>query len=211
MNEDQLAYWSNEGAAKTFSHPVNTVWLQEHLAPGARILDYGCGYGRIAALLAEQGYRATGVDPAAGMIEKARRLCPTVPFQQISPPATPFADNSFDAAILFAVLTCIPPDEDQRRVVNELHRILRSGGLLYVSDFWLQTDERNQHRYAQYESKYGIHGVFEVAKGVAVRHHTRQWIASLLSDWESIAQCDFQVITMNGHEATAFQWLGRTR
>ena len=53
------------------------------------------------------------------------------------------------------------------------------------------------------------YGVFEVSEGVAVRHHSHQWIASLLGDWEEIDASDIQVVTMNGNEASGFQWLVR--
>lgn len=208
-SESQIAYWNHEGATKTFTHPVNMDWLQEHLKPNARILDYGCGYGRVAAMLSQQGYRVIGVDSAAAMIEKARGLCPQLSFQQITPPHVPFDDSFFDAAVLFAVLTCIPADDDQRAVVNELHRVVRPGGLLYVSDYWLQADQRNCERYVRDLEKYRTYGAFEVSNGVAVRHHSREWIAELLRQWETVAAADIQVTTMNGHEAPGFQWLGR--
>jgi SAM-dependent methyltransferase len=85
-------------------------------------------------MLSKQGYQVIGVDSAAAMIEKARGLCPQLCFQQIMPPSVPFNDRFFDAAVLFAVLTCIPADDDRRAVVNELHRVVRPGGLLYISD-----------------------------------------------------------------------------
>lgn len=71
MDQRQIAYWNQDGATKTFTHPVNFDWLRKHLEPKARILDYGCGYGRVTALLCDQGYTATGVDAAETMIEEA--------------------------------------------------------------------------------------------------------------------------------------------
>ena len=206
--ESQLSYWNQEGTTKTFTHPVNLDWLRKHLEPKARILDYGCGYGRITALLSEQGYHVVGVDAAAAMIEKARALHSNLSFQQITPPVVPFPDGFFDAAVLFAVLTCIPDNDDQIATINELQRVVRPGGLLYISDYWLQ---RNRDRYVQYEGQYRTYGTFEVSLGVAVRHHSREWIASLLCGWEEIAIADIRVTTMNGHEATGFQWVGHRR
>jgi SAM-dependent methyltransferase len=185
------------------------TWLGQHLRPDARILDYGCGYGRVAALLHERGYDVVGVDPAAAMIEKASGLCPELSFRQIEPPGVPFDDGSFDAVLLFAVLTCIPADDDQRAVVDELRRVVWPGGLVYISDYWLQSDQRNRERYDRYVGQYRTYGVFEVSEGVAVRHHDREWIASLLSPWEQVAAADIRVTTMNGNEALGFQWLGR--
>jgi len=72
----------------------------------------------------------------------------------------PFPDGFFDAVVLFTVLTCIPGDHDQRAVIDEVHRLTQLGGLLYTSDMWLQTDERNRQRYAQFENRlpYGLFG-----------------------------------------------------
>ena len=48
--------------------------LEEHgLLPGARILDLGCGNGRIAVHLARYGYKVAGVDVSPLLIEDARR------------------------------------------------------------------------------------------------------------------------------------------
>jgi SAM-dependent methyltransferase len=211
IDPNQARYWNQEGATKTFTHPVNLDWLRHRLKPGSRMLDYGCGYGRVAALLSEQGYQVAGVDASAAMVEKARGLYPWLSFQRIDPPRVPFPDDHFDAAVLFAVLTCVPEDNDQKDLIAELHRVVRPGGLLYVSDYWLQTDTRNRERYAASSGNFRTYGVFEVSSGVAVRHHSREWIGELLRSWEQVAASDIQVTTMNGHHAAGFQWLGQKR
>jgi SAM-dependent methyltransferase len=40
-----------------------------------RILDYGCGTGRDAAIFSDKGYLVTGMDPSSGMIEVAQEVC----------------------------------------------------------------------------------------------------------------------------------------
>jgi SAM-dependent methyltransferase len=207
--ESQIAYWNREGTTKTFTHPINSDWLRTHLPPGARILDYGCGYGRITAMLSEQGYEAVGVDAAEMMVEKARSLHQGLSFQHIRPPRVPFPDGFFDAAMLFAVLTCIPADDDQKATIDELRRVIRPGGLLYISDYWLGTDDGSRERYNQGMEKHQTYGVFELSDGVAVRHHSSEWIAELLQRWEAVARTDIEVTTMNGNKRSGFQWLGR--
>ncbi len=83
-----------------------------------------------------------------------------------------------------------------------------AGGIIYISDYWLQSDERNRERYARYLDQYRTYGVFEVSEGVAVRHHSPGWIESLLTRWERIALDDIRLRTMNGHEAVGFQQRG---
>ena len=46
------------------------------LAPGARVLDAGCGFGRFAAALAKQGCETVGVDISPAAIAEAERRCP---------------------------------------------------------------------------------------------------------------------------------------
>ena len=55
----------------------------------------------------------------------------------------PCGDQSIDAVLLFAVLTCIASDDAQKNLLREFKRVLRPGGLLVISDYPLQTDERN--------------------------------------------------------------------
>ena len=87
--------------------------------------------------------------------------------------------------------------------------MLRPGGLLYISDFWLQTDERNVERYRRYQAKYGVYGVFELPEGVVLRHQERGWLEQLTADFTVVGVDEIEVDTMNGHRAEAFQWLGR--
>ncbi len=60
--DQQVEYWNSVGARKTFTHPLDPSWLSR-LEPSARILDYGCGYGRLAGELSQRGFDAVeGVD-----------------------------------------------------------------------------------------------------------------------------------------------------
>jgi SAM-dependent methyltransferase len=124
------------------------------------------------------------------------------------PPTLPYPDASVDAVLLFAVLTCIPTDAGQRQLVTELTRVLRPGGLLYVSDLLLQTDQRNQARYHRHAGNYGTYGVFETDDGAVCRHHTADWLQSLLLDTFDIDTTrQITVETMNANSANALQIL----
>ena len=112
---------------------------------------------------------------------------------------------------MFSVLTCVPTDDGQRAIVSEAERVLRPGGLLYLSDLWLQTDERNRERYTRDERKYGTYGVFDLPEGVTVRHHDPRWIEELTRDFDELALDPIDVQTMNGNPAKAFQWFGLKR
>ena len=208
--DSQLDYWSRVGPGKSFGHPVNFERLEQWLSPGSRIVDLGCGYGRVLGLLFERGYHnLMGFDLAPAMIAMARERFPEIAFDEINaPPHLPLADGSVDATLLFSVLTCVPTDLGQRAIVEEVGRVLRPGGLFYISDLWLQTDERNRERYIRDQPKYGTYGIFDLPEGVTVRHHDPQWIATLTRDFEAVGLDDINVVTMNGNPAKGFQWFG---
>lgn len=209
----QLDYWNRVGPRKSFGHPVNFERLKQWLSSGSRILDVGCGYGRALGLLFDRGYlNLIGCDLAPAMVDMARERSPAIDFAEISsPPHLPLADASVDATLLFTVLTCVPTDQGQQAIVEEVGRVLRPGGLFYISDLWLQTDERNRERYVRDEPKYGTYGVFDLPEGVTVRHHDPSWIATLTRDFDALALDHINIQTMNGHPAKCFQWFGLKR
>ncbi len=209
--DSQLDYWNRIGPTKTFSHPVNIEKLSRWVQRRDCILDYGCGYGRALGILLSNGYNnLIGVDHAPAMIEAARRTYPAVTFAILEGfCGTRLPAASVDAVMLLAVLTCVARNEDQTAIIGEITRILRAGGLLYISDMWLQNDSRNVERYERDEAKYGTYGVFDLNDGATVRHHERRWIDSLLRNYEPLALDEIETQTMHGNPVAAFQWFGR--
>ena len=210
--DNQVEYWDSVAGEKTFRHPLNGKLFREHVSFEHRILDYGCGYGRVCEELRERGFRnVVGVDPSPRMIERGRRENPRVRLCLLPKAALPFRNESFDATLLFAVLTCVPTDEGQRRIIGDIERVLRPGGLLYISDVPLQRDERNRRRYREHAGRFGTYGTFRLPEGVVLRHQDLQTIESLTSGFETITMEEIDVTTMNDNPAKAFQYFGRKR
>lgn len=209
MDPHLRAYWDRIGPAQTFAHPLRQDWLAG-LGPDARILDYGCGYGRNLQALGDQGWRNTlGVDFSAAMIARARDMHPRLDLRVIDSLPLAEPEASFDAVLLFAVLTCIPRDEDQIALVAELKRVLKPGGRLYLSDYPLQADQRNLARYRASQARHGIYGVWDREDGGVFRHHDMAWLHRLLSGWEELACEVIETSTMGGNAATVVQSLRR--
>lgn len=212
MNDinNQVDYWNDVAWKKEFTHTVNLSLLREWLPFDSRILDFGCGYGRVCHDLVQAGYRAVvGVDSSAEMIRRGRSQYPDLTLETLGPLGLTYPANSFDAVLLIAVLTCIPEDRGQRALMSTLKTLLRSAGLLYISDYLLQSDERNQQRYQQHASEFGTYGVFRLPEGVVVRHHSREWMESLTRDFEMLDATQVDAMTMNGHGVRAIRYLGR--
>jgi len=208
-----ISYWDRVAHEKRFSHPLRVDWLGRYLKnPLARILDYGCGYGRTLAELAQANYRnVVGTDFSEVMLRRSRREVHNSILVRNDGKTLPLKSECFDAVLLFAVLTCIPDDHDQRAVLTEVGRVLRPGGLIYISDLLINNDSRNRARYERDAERFRCYGVFELPEGVVVRHHKKEWIEQLLGSFEQLEDEPFTVTTMNGNTSSAFQCLGRKR
>ena len=206
----QKEYWDQVADDKAFSHPLNVDVFRTLVGLKERIVDWGCGYGRTLAELHGAGYaNLLGLDASARMIARASRENPHLEFRQSTGFVMGEPVGSVDAIILFAVLTCIPDDDDQVRLLAECQRVLRPGGLLYVSDLYLNSDARNVARYDRFENQFGVRGVFQLEDGGIMRHHDERWIRGLFAAFERLNYEEFTVRTMNNNSARAFQYFGR--
>jgi ubiquinone/menaquinone biosynthesis C-methylase UbiE len=102
------------------------------------VLDAGCGIGGTSRHIAHaHGCRVSGIDLTPDYIETARDLTTRTGlsdrcrFELGSATDTPYADNSFDAAISFHVAMNI---EDRGRLYAELARVLKPGATLCLFD-----------------------------------------------------------------------------
>jgi SAM-dependent methyltransferase len=131
-----------EARSPYFDHPLLTtertarevafILSELALAPGARLLDVGCGFGRHAVMLAQRGFDVSGIDPSAAMIEaasaRAAEAGVLVDFHAV--PVEAFElDNAFDAAIcLFSTLGQITPAGDTRSLIPRVFAALKPSG-----------------------------------------------------------------------------------
>lgn len=204
---DQRGYW-DRGATKTFTHPLSGDFLAA-LQPGDRILDYGCGYGRSLAQLADLGFgNSVGVDFSGEMIARGHREHPRLELRHITQTVVDEPEASFDAAMILAVLTCIVADDQQKAVLREIRRLLRPGGVLFISDMPLQDDDRNRARYAASVGQ-GPYGTFDTGDGGTVRHHGDDHMHSWLNGFEPISSKRVDLTTMHGNPATGVQFVAR--
>jgi len=152
-----------------------------------------------------------GIDSSPDMIRLARERHPDAGFVENDGEHLPCGDASVDAVLLFAVLTCISSDDDQRKLLREFKRILRTGGLLLISDYPLQTDARNLQRYEEFQHELGGWGRFRLPGGAVLRHQSCEWLAALLAEFRIDERVELDATTMNGNPARIFQlWARKT-
>ncbi|MFO7629601.1 MAG: methyltransferase domain-containing protein [Prochlorococcaceae cyanobacterium] len=112
----------------------------DHLPPGSRLLDVGCGIGGSARLLArDYGFEVLGISISPGQIARARALTPAdlaCRFAVMDAMDLQLPDGSFDA--VWSV-EAGPHMSEKQRYADELLRVLRPGGVLAVAD-WNRRD-----------------------------------------------------------------------
>ena len=99
------------------------------------ILDLGSGAGRHLINLKTKG-KMHLLDFSKEMIELAKRRAKEknikAEFTVSSMTKLPLEDNSFDSAICVSSLHCIEGEENRKKAIQELHRILKPGATAYI-------------------------------------------------------------------------------
>ena len=114
-----------------------TLMLGELPFDGARVLELGCGKAEKTRLLAETGRLKEIVALEVDDIQHQRNLqigdLPNVHFRHGGAEAIPAADNSFDIVLMFKSLHHVPM-EQMNAALSEIARVLKPGGLAWISE-----------------------------------------------------------------------------
>jgi SAM-dependent methyltransferase len=115
------------------------------LAPGARVLDAGCGFGRTVGVLCDMGFDAVGVDISPAVIAEAEKRNPG-PAYLVHDLTRPLPDEveRFDAIVnVYSSFGYGETREDDAAVLRTWHDALKPGGALVME---LSDVERSQAR-----------------------------------------------------------------
>jgi len=129
--------------AEDFSRTRWNIWAEfnifkEYVKDGDKILDVGCGNGRLLELFKDKDINYTGVDASEKLVDLARKKYPDNNFMVADNLNLPFPDDNFDKVFSVAVLHTIPSEELRKKAISELKRVLKPGGLLIATvwDMW---------------------------------------------------------------------------
>jgi SAM-dependent methyltransferase len=123
------------GYATQDLRPVETTLLTRHRpALAGRVLELGCGAGRLTGHLCEVAQAVHGVDISPAMVAYCQQAYPSATFsQQDLRDLSSFERSSFDAVVApFNVLDVLG-DAERRRALDEVRRILVPRGVLIMS------------------------------------------------------------------------------
>src|SRR5208337_132695 len=146
-------------------------------APGD-ILDIGCGTGRLLRKIRERWpyARLIGVDPAEGMVKKARQMMPDSTFMISPAESIPLPDTSVD--LVFST-TSFHHWSDQLQGIREIRRVLRPGGQFFLADIAAPQFFFRFVHHAQIRNHYEVRKMFEQV-GLEVQTQRRLLLGHIL-------------------------------
>jgi SAM-dependent methyltransferase len=126
--------WAAGVLVHPFSHLVPPSLDKLEVAPGMRVLDVGCGPGRLSIPMAEAGATVVSLDLQPGMLRRLRQRAsgtPNVLPVRADITRSPLRADFFDRAVLVTVLGEIPAREAALRAI---FAALKPGGVLSITE-----------------------------------------------------------------------------
>lgn len=130
FNAEYNAYWknrvikSNDGSNVPTSESIQFMISNLNISENEKVLDLGCGYGRLYDELSRFSSNIFGIDIDISMINDASKF----PYRSLhcsTAENTSFPDNYFDKIIALGVFDVV----EQEKAVVELNRVLKIGGI----------------------------------------------------------------------------------
>jgi SAM-dependent methyltransferase len=191
--------WNSVAPGIEFSLPACIPELATLIGCESRVVEIGCGYGRICRELADHGFvDVTGYDRSPAMIERGNLEFPDLALRHCSEARLPEHDCSVDAVVCCALLTCIPNPAERRFVMLECHRLLRPGGILHLIEI-----TRNESRI--YESN----GSFQSGLGIQMIHLSMDQLSDEMGDFQTITMKGIECRSISGRAENAIFYQGK--
>jgi len=121
----------------SFEAPLDMAMIDDFCArllasPGSKVIDAGCGAGRLSVHVNDVGLEVTGVDLSPGMVRTAQRSHPGLAFEVGELTDLPAADAAANGVLAWYSIIHSSPSELQH-VAREFWRVLRPGGLALIA------------------------------------------------------------------------------
>lgn len=141
-------YWANvepEKMLSGLSFPGSE--LLSYLTLNDKILDVGCGVGKVSEYLTEKGYIVTGIDLNEKAIKQAQERNKKIKYKIVDVTETlPFENDSFDAIVVSFLFVSLIMKENQEVVAKEMTRVLKKGGYIWICEATYSPDYEERYK-----------------------------------------------------------------
>ncbi len=150
LHDPGIARGYDASLAGTPLFALDRTFIEQHCPRPGRLLDLGCGTGRLLLSMAQHGWRTLGVDLSPEMLRVAadKALSANLAVDLLLANIAELdclEDNAFDCvACLFSTLGMVLGKAQRQRVVAHAFRVLRPGGrfILHVHNRWFNFWDR---------------------------------------------------------------------
>ena len=98
----------------------------------SKIVDFGCGFGYFLKFFYMKNYKnLVGIDPDKNLLKAVPKKIKTFSWYGNN---TEFKNNSFDVVFIYCVLHHLHNDKEYYETINEVHRILKPNGLVFIAE-----------------------------------------------------------------------------
>ncbi|MBX9257482.1 class I SAM-dependent methyltransferase [Desmonostoc muscorum CCALA 125] len=104
-----------------------------------QVLDLCCGSGQTTEFLVKFSQNVTGLDASPKSLQRARQNVPSASYVEAFAEEMPFTDNLFDVVHTSVALHEMQPQQ-LRKIINEVYRVLKPGGVFTLVDFHAPTN-----------------------------------------------------------------------
>ena len=130
---DQYAPFYDWENARTLGRRDVPFWTRVARRAGGRVLELGCGTGRISRPLIEAGVDLVGVDRSAAMLARIPNPESHIPLVRADIRALPFRAASYGAVIApYGILQSLTRPRDLARTLTSVARVIERGGTFGV-------------------------------------------------------------------------------
>lgn len=131
-----------EKIAEFFSLKRKFFWpeleeIKRYIKEKDKILDFGCGHGRLLLFLKNMNVDYVGVDVSPKIISIAKKNFPKYTFQVVDKLRLPFSDSFFNVICCVATIHHIPSFKLRKSLLKEFKRLLKKDGVLILTSWYL--------------------------------------------------------------------------
>jgi SAM-dependent methyltransferase len=161
------------------------------------LLDIGSGYGRVLDYLGDKGFKhVIGLESDFQLLGKRHHPVVLGKGQE-----APFKKKIFGAIFLIGVLSYVLEDTLRQSIFDEIRRILRPRGFLFLSCFLISPDGYHRRKYREGQNKHEKYGIFESDSGGIFRHTGEEELKKLLGNFQILEWKVRSFTTMNNRQA----------